>query len=89
MSADAERPRRRGVGRLVGLAALVVVACAAGFGLWLITGPGPMDFAGGHRVALADYHGADPTGAPPALAGGSPAERACRISSPPLKWHAP
>jgi mono/diheme cytochrome c family protein len=59
---------------------LVVIICAAAFGLWLITGPGPMDFAGGQRVALADYHGADPTGAPAALAGASPAERGAYLA---------
>ncbi len=30
---------------------------------------GPMDFAGGTRVVLADYQGSDPTGAPPGVAG--------------------
>ena len=29
---------------------------------------GPMDFAGGTRVALADYRGSDPTGTPPGVA---------------------
>ena len=80
MSAGAERPRRRGVWRWIGLAVLIVGVCAAAFGLWLITGPGPMDFAGAHRVALADYHGADPTGAPPQLAGASPAERGAYLA---------
>lgn len=54
------------------LAALLVVAIAAlliagGAVAWLV-GPGPMDFAGGQRVALADYRDADPTGVPPELA---------------------
>jgi len=30
---------------------------------------GPMDFAGGTRVVLADYQGSDPTGTPPGVAG--------------------
>ena len=34
-------------------------------------GPGPTGFAGGSPVALADYHGADPTGVPPELANAS------------------
>jgi len=48
------------------LAAIAVVGIA--MFLWLITGPGPTDFAGGHNVALADYHAADPTGVPASLA---------------------
>jgi mono/diheme cytochrome c family protein len=35
---------------------------------WKVFVPGPMAFAGGSTVALADYHGADPTGVPAALA---------------------
>jgi mono/diheme cytochrome c family protein len=50
---------------LGGIAAVLIIAAA--FGLWLITGPGPTAFAGS-TVALADYHAADPTGVPPALA---------------------
>ena len=38
-------------------------------------GPGPTDFAGGDQVALADYHGADPTGVPAELASASLIER--------------
>jgi mono/diheme cytochrome c family protein len=53
--------------RFVVLAAVVLVVIGAGAYLWLV-GPGPTDFAGADRVALADYHGADPTGAPPELA---------------------
>jgi mono/diheme cytochrome c family protein len=44
--------------------AIVVVAV----GLWILRGPGPMAFSAGPRVALADYHGADPTGVPTSLA---------------------
>jgi mono/diheme cytochrome c family protein len=51
---------------LVGVVAIVVVALAAA--VWIIRGPGPLDFAGGASVALADYKAADPTGAPPILA---------------------
>ena len=52
-------------------AALVVVfslvLVGIGVALWMITGPGPMDFAGGRTLTLTDYHGPDPTGVPPAL----------------------
>jgi mono/diheme cytochrome c family protein len=46
----------------------------AGF-LWIVLGPGPTDFAGRDRVALADYHGADPTGVPAELANASLLQR--------------
>jgi mono/diheme cytochrome c family protein len=47
--------------------AIVVVVILAVFG-WRIFFPGPMAFAGGSTVALADYHDADPTGVPATLA---------------------
>ncbi len=53
----------------------VVVLTIAAFGLWLISGPGPTAFAGGRRVALADYHGANPTGVPAELAQASLVQR--------------
>jgi mono/diheme cytochrome c family protein len=62
---------------LRGLVAFVVVIgliALAGF-LWIALGPGPMDFAGRSRVALADYHAADPTGVPPELAKANLIER--------------
>jgi mono/diheme cytochrome c family protein len=34
---------------------------------WQLFGPGPMAFAGGSTIALADYRAADPTGVPPDL----------------------
>ena len=48
--------------RTVIVAAVVVVAAAA-FVVEAFT-KGPLAFAGGHTVALADYHEADPTGVP-------------------------
>ena len=54
--------------------AVVAVAVLAGF-LWIVTGPGPMDFAGGQSMALAQYRGADPTGVPAALRRASLIER--------------
>jgi mono/diheme cytochrome c family protein len=47
---------------------IVVVLIAAGVLGWRIFNPGPMAFAGGSSVALADYHAADPTGVPANLA---------------------
>jgi len=51
---------------VISVAAAVVVV-GAGLFYWIVLGPGPMDFASGPRVALADYHGADPSGVPPEL----------------------
>lgn len=53
----------------------VIAIVAVGVILWLVLGPAPTDFAGGRKVALADYHGPDPTGAPAALAHASLVER--------------
>jgi mono/diheme cytochrome c family protein len=50
---------------LTGIGVIVVVAAAA---TWWLRGPGPMAFAGGSTVALADYRGTDPTGVPATLA---------------------
>ncbi len=58
---------------LVSVVVIVVIALASG--VWFIRGPGPMAFAEGPKVALADYKGADPTGVPAALAKASLVER--------------
>jgi len=47
---------------------------------WVIRGPGPLDFAGGPGVALADYHGANPTGVPASLAKASLVERGAYLA---------
>ncbi|MGC1459545.1 MAG: cytochrome c [Steroidobacteraceae bacterium] len=44
---------------IIGIVVLAVVAVMA----WIMIVPGPMAFAGGQHVALAQYHG-DPTGVP-------------------------
>src|ERR1051326_236748 len=43
--------------------ALAILAVAG----WIIMGPGPLAFAGGNSVALADYKAGDPTGVPAGL----------------------
>jgi mono/diheme cytochrome c family protein len=48
--------------------AIALVAIAAAALAWKTFGPGPMAFAGGSTVALADYRAADPTGVPADLA---------------------
>jgi mono/diheme cytochrome c family protein len=50
---------------LLGIVVMAVVVLAAG--LWILRGPGPMDFADGQKVALADYKAGDPTGVPASL----------------------
>ncbi|MBV8190851.1 MAG: cytochrome c, partial [Alphaproteobacteria bacterium] len=50
------RGRRR---LLAGIAVLAIIASGI---VWWLRGPGPMDFASGSTVSLADYHSADPTG---------------------------
>jgi mono/diheme cytochrome c family protein len=62
--------RRRILLGLVLIAAVVVVGA-----VWFIRGPGPMAFAEGPKVALADYKAADPTGVPAKLAKASLIER--------------
>jgi mono/diheme cytochrome c family protein len=51
---------------IIAAAAIVVIGAVAFW--WIVLGPGPMDFAGGNTVALADYRGANPTGVPAELA---------------------
>jgi len=46
----------------------IVAAIAIAVLLWLVFAPGPTDFAGGRKVALAEYHGPNPTGVPASLA---------------------
>jgi mono/diheme cytochrome c family protein len=58
---------------LLGIAVVILAAVAAG--IWFIRGPGPLDFVGGTNVALADFHGANPTGVPAKLAQASLVER--------------
>jgi mono/diheme cytochrome c family protein len=63
---------------LLSLVAIVVVAAA--IAAWVIRGPGPLAFAGGETVALADYHGANPTGVPASLAKASLVERGAYLA---------
>jgi mono/diheme cytochrome c family protein len=63
---------------LLSVAAIVVVALVVG--IWILRGPGPIAFAGGAKVALADYHGINPTGVPAALAQASLGERGAYLA---------
>jgi mono/diheme cytochrome c family protein len=53
----------------------VVVTVGLAAFLWIVLGPGPMDFAGGPRVRLADFRGPNPTGVPGELENASLVER--------------
>ena len=63
---------------LVSVVAIVVIAAAAA--IWIIRGPGPIAFADGQKVALADYKSGDPTGVPAALAAASNVERGAYLA---------
>jgi mono/diheme cytochrome c family protein len=63
---------------LVSVAAIVLVALA--IGVWIVRGPGPLAFANGPKVALADYRGANPTGVPAGLAQASLVERGAYLA---------
>jgi mono/diheme cytochrome c family protein len=63
---------------LASVAAIVLVALA--IGVWIIRGPGPLAFAQGPKVALADYHSTDPTGVPAGLAKASLVERGAYLA---------
>src|SRR5271156_2868614 len=65
MNATPSPRSARGRPLLIALAVLVLIAVV---GLFLILGPGPMAFSKGRKVDLADYHEANPSGAPAALA---------------------
>jgi mono/diheme cytochrome c family protein len=63
---------------VVSVVAIVVVALA--LGVWIIRGPGPMAFADGTKVALADYKGTNPTGVPVALTQANLVERGAYLA---------
>jgi mono/diheme cytochrome c family protein len=65
--------RRLWRGIIVALVAIGVIVVAGV--VWIAGGPGPMDFAGGRKVALADYRAANPTGVPVELAQADPVKR--------------
>ena len=50
-----------------GVLIVVIGVTILGYIAWLTFQPGPYDFAGGHRVDLANYQGPSPAGVPPEL----------------------
>jgi mono/diheme cytochrome c family protein len=63
----------RSVRVLAGVAVIIIAVIA--LGVWIIRGPGALDFSGGTKVALADYRGGKLTGVPAALEKASLVER--------------
>jgi mono/diheme cytochrome c family protein len=61
-------PRLGPNARLAIVAVIAVLAVALLYFIWMMSGPGPMAFARGHRVALKHYAGENPSGVPGALA---------------------
>jgi mono/diheme cytochrome c family protein len=61
--------------RILVVAVLVVAVIVLGGVGWIVLGPGPLDFAGGQTVPLADYKEANPTGVPASLANAGLVER--------------
>jgi mono/diheme cytochrome c family protein len=59
---------------------IAIAAVAAAVTIWIIRGPGPMAFAGGQHVALADYKAGDPTGVPASLAKANLTERGAYLA---------
>ncbi|RTL53803.1 MAG: c-type cytochrome [Bradyrhizobiaceae bacterium] len=68
-----------GGARIVGSLVVIGVVAAAS-AAWYVRGPGPMDFSGGSKVALADYKEAKPTGVPAKLAQASLIERGAYLA---------
>src|SRR6516165_10436035 len=69
--------RARGI--ILGIIVLLIVAAVFA---WRIFNPGPMAFAGGSTVALADYHAADPTGVPAELKNADVVKRGVAPAAP-------
>jgi mono/diheme cytochrome c family protein len=64
------RPKHYALWILAAVVVVVMIVFA-----WILSAPGPTEFAGGETVALADFHGLDPTGVPQELKSASSVER--------------
>jgi mono/diheme cytochrome c family protein len=67
-------------GRRILFSIVAIAAVVAAAAIWFVRGPGPMAFADGPRVALADYKAGDPTGVPASLAKISLVERGAYLA---------
>jgi|HubBroStandDraft_1064217.scaffolds.fasta_scaffold04330_9 mono/diheme cytochrome c family protein len=59
--------------------AVIIVVLIVAF-LWIVVAPGPMHFASGRGVRLADYRGPDPTGVPATIAQASLIQRGAYLA---------
>jgi mono/diheme cytochrome c family protein len=66
--------QRGGILRVLLIIIAVVLVGGVGFAIYL-RGPGPTDFAGGTKVALADYKEANPTSVPASMKDGGAVKR--------------
>jgi mono/diheme cytochrome c family protein len=64
--------------RYIALAAIIVILIIAM--LWIVIAPGPMHFASGRGVRMADYRGPDPTGVPANIAQASLIQRGAYLT---------
>jgi mono/diheme cytochrome c family protein len=67
-------------GRRILLSIVAIAAVAAAVAVWIVRGPGPMAFADGPKVALAEYKAGDPTGVPASLAKAGLVERGAYLA---------
>src|ERR1700688_2961368 len=67
-------------GRRTLLSVVAIAVVVAVVAVWIVRGPGPMAFANGEKVALADYKAGDPTGVPASLAKASLVERGAYLA---------
>jgi len=67
-------------GRRIGFSVVAIAVVVAAAAIWIIRGPGPLAFADGQKVALADYKAGDPTGVPASLAKASLVERGAYLA---------
>src|ERR1700678_2176067 len=67
-------------GRRTLLSVVAIAVVVAVVAVWIVRGPGPMAFADGQKVALADYKAGDPTGIPASLAKASLVERGAYLA---------
>src|ERR1700678_2586845 len=67
-------------GRRTLLSVVAIAVVVAVVAVWIVRGPGPMAFADGQKVALADYKAGDPTGVPASLAKASLVERGAYLA---------
>jgi mono/diheme cytochrome c family protein len=59
---------RSPVARVLFVTIVATIVAGTGYALWLVRGPGPLDFVSGTRLSLSDAAAANPSGVPAELA---------------------